>query len=301
MKEWKVLLDYIDYYEYSHEEEKILIKDGELQAKAQFVYDQISSTYGIEEGSIRRWEFDIALDCIREMNEEDREYIRNNPEGHLYHFGYAMYIRNHYIHCRKKHHVLCADGTSGTVMAFIFTVLHPFYNCTNKNFMDLWCDYTYEDFKKYYAADHPIVIETAKRLSSPYSTETAQEAIVSLRKALRQELGEDYLKENLKQVVIEFYDDPTFARGENIEFLNALYRITRVFNREYNQIVALIALGVLSELKSDFFPKYKSVDELQQYLYNEVGFQEKDSQLLAECLWYAFDEAKKKKKEADTK
>ena len=37
MKEWKVLLDYIDYYEYSHEEEKILIKDGELQAKAQFV------------------------------------------------------------------------------------------------------------------------------------------------------------------------------------------------------------------------------------------------------------------------
>ena len=49
MKEWRVLMDYIDYYVYSYDEEKIIIQDGEKKNKAQFVYEQITKTYGISE------------------------------------------------------------------------------------------------------------------------------------------------------------------------------------------------------------------------------------------------------------
>ena len=295
MKEWRVLMDYIDYYVYSYDEEKIIIQDGEKKNKAQFVYEQITKTYGISEKKNNIWAFDIALDCLRNLDDKDRTYIGENPEYHLYHFSYSMYVRNQYIHCAKKHMVFMADHISGEVMGYIFTVLHPFFNCTNPNFNKLWGDYLYSDLKEHYAAEHPIVLETAQRLSSPYVTETADEAIKGLCAALREELGIDYMKEEIKNIVVEYYESPTFTRGENIEFLNALYRVTRAFPRQYNQIKALQAVGLFSELKSEY-GKIKSKGSLEEYLIEEIGFQGEDSELLTECLWYAFEEAKKKEK-----
>ncbi len=40
----------------------------------------------------------VALDCIANKSGSDKEYIRDNPRTIDYHFGYALYIRNHYIH-----------------------------------------------------------------------------------------------------------------------------------------------------------------------------------------------------------
>jgi len=39
---------------------------------------------------------EVALECIENMTEEDRAYIRMHPDTSRYHFGYGMYIRNKY-------------------------------------------------------------------------------------------------------------------------------------------------------------------------------------------------------------
>lgn len=293
MKEWRVLMDYIDYYVYSYDEEKIIIQDGERKSKAQFLYEQITKTYGISAKKNALWAFDVALDCLRNLDDKDRKYISQNPEYHLYHFNYAMYIRNHYVHSANKHRLLTAEWLSGEAMGYMFTILHPFFNSTNPNFNKLWGDYLYSDLKKYYAAEHPIVLETAERLSSPYITETAEEAIKKLCAALREELGVEYLKEQIKQVIVEFYESPTFVRGDNIELLNALYRVTRAFPRQYKQIEAVKAIGLFGDLKSEY-SRIKTRDQLEEYLFDDIGFQREDCILLSECLWYAFEEAKKK-------
>lgn len=43
---------------------------------------------------------EVAEDCIKNMNKNDKEYLLENPCAIEYHFGYAMGIRNHYIHNR---------------------------------------------------------------------------------------------------------------------------------------------------------------------------------------------------------
>jgi len=68
----------------------------------------------------------VAEDCLSTMSDEDKEYIRNHPDTGEYHFGYALYIRNHYIH-GKKLAISCydPDSLSGDIMSGIFSILLP--------------------------------------------------------------------------------------------------------------------------------------------------------------------------------
>ena len=68
----------------------------------------------------------VAEDCLSTMSDEDKEYIRNHPNTGEYHFGYALYIRNHYIH-GKDLVISCydPDTLSGDIMSCIFSILLP--------------------------------------------------------------------------------------------------------------------------------------------------------------------------------
>lgn len=71
---------------------------------------------------------DVALDCIANMKETDKEYIRDNPCSIDYHFGYALYIRNHYIHNKDFSDVdfwVEPDHLSGCIMDYIISELLP--------------------------------------------------------------------------------------------------------------------------------------------------------------------------------
>ncbi len=71
---------------------------------------------------------EVAIDCVANMKEEDKEYIRNNPFASDYHFGYAMYIRNHYIHNKDFSEAgfrVSADDISSKIMKCIFSLLLP--------------------------------------------------------------------------------------------------------------------------------------------------------------------------------
>lgn len=71
---------------------------------------------------------EVALDCVANMKVETKEYIRDNPYLIDYHFGYALYIRNHYIHCRDFSDVdfwADPDHLSSCIMTYIFSLLLP--------------------------------------------------------------------------------------------------------------------------------------------------------------------------------
>ena len=62
------------------------------------------------------------------MKETDKEYIRDNPCSHEYHFGYALYIRNHYIHNKDFSEMdfwAHPDSLSNSIMTYIISELLP--------------------------------------------------------------------------------------------------------------------------------------------------------------------------------
>ena len=126
MKEWNVLVDYIDFYIYDHNTETIAINDLPESEKAREIYESFLDKYDIKNKYSLKWSFDIALDCIRNLKEEDRAYLRENCEVDF--FGYGLYIRNKYIHCSELHRYFCADSQCSQVLSFIYTIMHYEYN-----------------------------------------------------------------------------------------------------------------------------------------------------------------------------
>ena len=121
--EKEYLLKYISYYEYDFKEEAVYIADGDESSKAYDLYRKMvmERCPEIED----KWAFDIALDCVRNMPNDQRERIQKEGEIPFYHFGYGVYVRNHYIHSSKKHTYFMADDVSSAVEDFIYAILCP--------------------------------------------------------------------------------------------------------------------------------------------------------------------------------
>jgi hypothetical protein len=111
--------------------------------------------------------------------------------------------------------------------------------------------------------------------------------------SLRESLGYDYLKEEVSALIKKYINHQDLIAKDNFNFINALYKVTRVFEKEYHQIVMLRDMGLFSDLKNtDVIVKYPNVDSLFNFISEGLGFKEEDSRFLADCLWSAFDEAK---------
>ena len=108
MKEWNHLLDIIDSFVYDKELEKIVFDKTDKSIKAKNSYDNLIKKYNLDEDENQKWAFDIALDCVRNMRDEDRDYLRESYDVDF--FGYGMYVRNEYIHCAKN--PLCSIHSS---------------------------------------------------------------------------------------------------------------------------------------------------------------------------------------------
>ena len=62
----------------------------------------------------------VANEVIKGLKEEDKAYIRNNPNPSMYHFTLGMHIRNKYIHGKKlPFMVLQPDELSGEIIRLI--------------------------------------------------------------------------------------------------------------------------------------------------------------------------------------
>lgn len=71
---------------------------------------------------------DVAYDCVDNMSDKNKNSIIDNPYTFDYHFGYALYIRNKYIHRRDLSGLgwnTEADYISSRIMKYIFSILIP--------------------------------------------------------------------------------------------------------------------------------------------------------------------------------
>jgi len=138
VKELKNLLDYIDYYVYSFEDEEVIIKNGPDAEKALEEYNKGLVSMGLENFSydinnnkyarLFKWVYDVAIDCVRNMSFDDKLYISTHLDTSIHHLDYALEIRNTYIHRSKKHKRFYADGVSTCVMKMIFSIISTEYN-----------------------------------------------------------------------------------------------------------------------------------------------------------------------------
>lgn len=80
MKEWNMLLNGIDSFVYDFDKEEIVFDSSEHSAVAKEIYDSFIKTYNIDKNPREKWAFDIALDCVRNMNDKDKEYLTESYE-----------------------------------------------------------------------------------------------------------------------------------------------------------------------------------------------------------------------------
>ncbi len=77
-------MEYINYYHYSEDEEKIVIIHSPYDEEAKAAYIKAQRVPG------NSWYLDVAIDCVRQMSEIDRDYVIHHMWTSDYHFGYAM-------------------------------------------------------------------------------------------------------------------------------------------------------------------------------------------------------------------
>jgi len=204
MQELYGLLEYINYYKYSKEDEEIKIIPSPYEEEAKKQYETAlravgsSLRHGTEDddelfffgGDSRKWHLDVAIDCVRQMDENDRTYVADNLQTTNYHFGYAMGIRNEYIYPAKKHHTFMADNDSTEIMKVIFSILHRGYSFSNPV-----CTKYFESFEyslllhKYGETDKELFTAIEDRIFNREENLTADGALDQLKESLTKKYG----------------------------------------------------------------------------------------------------------------
>lgn len=304
MKEWQELLNYIDYYVYVEEEEAIIIKHGTKADAAfaeyakgleiligEYVSDSAISQLD-KDNNVAKWKFDIALDCIRRMNEEDRKYIRKHMHTAEYHMGYAMGIRNRYVHPAKKHKYFMADGVSGGVMVLIFSILSPIYDYRNEDITDFYDDFATSKLIEMYADSFPEIFdEIIDDLSNDKNIYgNAAEAIEALKEKLRNSLGEEEFIRILKEAVIYYEKNGlTSDRDDWYWEINFLSCKAILYPIQAKQMNILRRMHFFEEVERYAI---KSVEECRKYIDENIGLREDYADFMARCAWEVYNPVK---------
>lgn len=172
MKEWQELLEYIDYYVYLDDEEGIVIKQGTESDKALAAYERGLSIlrkkddmecclgyYSASYNETEKWEYDVALDSIRQVKPAYRKALCDSPHISDYYFGLAMWIRNTYIHPVKKFNPCDADNVSADIMYKIFSIVNPVYDYRNEQLVSYYNDNEMSKLGKMYRKCQPAVFD----------------------------------------------------------------------------------------------------------------------------------------------
>lgn len=287
MKEWNFLLNVIDAFVYDNVEEKIVFDNSPISIEAKEYYNTLIEKYHIDSKENQKWAFDIALDCVRNMKESDRNYLKESYEVDF--FGYGLYIRNKYIHSSKRHRgFLCADTQCSIVLEFIYTILHRYYNRFNIQLCKLLSDWDYKSICKLYSDQFPFVEELTLQLAETNDDKNYKDVLNEIKQRIRGELGRNGFKEIFISVIEECGTD-CLTPQPWLNLSNILYDKTPVYNKEYHQVQALKEIGLINDLISEYpHCKVESIEDCRAYIDEKIGFKEDDAQLLAETMWEAF-------------
>lgn len=287
MKEWNDLILYKENYIYVEDNEEIIIRHGEDADRANELYERIVRDYHLVEHEIK-WQFDIALDCIRNMSQENADYFVENPYTYKYHMSYGMYIRNRYIHHATKHSYWEADNVSTVVLRFILTILHPLFDYRNTELCAFFDDYDYPVLINLYEEEYEeIFVKAELELASPENRLTAKEAIERIKQELREKLGPGEFKQIFVRVVKEFCDnEKRFWIYDNWkDFQDVLFRQSVLYPLEYQQVKCMREIGLYREVESE---KLQELNECIEYINENIGLKEEYARNMAECALEAY-------------
>lgn len=280
MREFNRLMEYREYYIYDTDNEVFCIATGPKHNEALELYTHFVETYFQNDGA--RWKFEIALDCVHNFSDKDIKTIQEQEEIYRYHMGYGMYVRNHYIYTSKKYRYCMADSVSDSIEKLIYTIVLPVYNCFSKEFMKLVEDFTFRDIQSDYGKTQPIIGKMLKQLAEPDNTMTADEALKVIRNEIQANLNPRAFQEIAIPIALEHIEKYGHINAAPVEFVNAMYSRTKLFNRRYNQLKAIIDMRVpLSTMEP--VPRLKTLEQTAEYIVENLGISEDDAMCMAEC------------------
>ena len=306
MKELNALLLYLQNFVYDRDKEEIRIINSSDADKAAEVYNRAVLSIleegkdpvllrtqcdpDREEGSLWRrtsetqWELDIAIDCIRKMSDEDRTYIKEHPWTSEYHFGYAMHIRNEYIHPAHRHHVWMADSVSSEVMQKIFSILIPGYDYRRKECTEYFESFTLQEYYVQYGETQKEVFdEVSRKVLADQGTITVDEALEELRQKLKEKLGKEEFIRIFRKHYLEEAAHKEWETEKRNDFWERTFRYAAILYRlEYNQVRCLMKLGFFHEIR---YMSIKSREECRRFIDSELGLKDEYAEFMACCGW----------------
>ena len=284
MKEWNELLVYIDEYVYIQEDEEIVIRYSARADKAIRVYDKGLKLAG--EGEYGKWLYDIALDCVRRMSREDLEYVKKHLFSNEYHFGYAMGIRNKYIHPSKKHSYFSADNVSSSIMTRIFSLVSPFYDFRNARCVRFFESNEVNHLMELYGESHADIINefiseiTSEIILSDNGNDTEQ-----FKKRLREELGQEEFVRLFKEAYL-YYNEKEKQNERDDWYWNTNFPEVKaiLFPLEAKQIIALRQLNYFRYIESG---TAKTIADCRKFIDENLGLRDDYADFMARCGWEA--------------
>ena len=284
MKEWKELLKYINEYVYMQEDEEIVIRYSARAREAQVAYENGLQYAG--EGEHSKWMYDIALDCVRRMSSEDREYVKKHLHTSEYHFGYAMGIRNTYIHLSKKHDYFEADGVSSSVMRRIFSLISPFYDFRNERCVSFFESHDVSQLIEMYENScSEIISEFIEVVTSGRVNSEAEDDRERFKRALREKLGQDEFIRIFKEAY-KYFNEKEKQNKRDDWYWNTNFPGVKaiLFPLEAKQIRALNQFNYFWHVESG---AAKSIADCRKFIDENLGLRDDYADFMARCGWEA--------------
>ncbi len=303
MKEWQGLLNYINLYVYDEAEEEIMVKHGPDAEAAYREYEKclglldletveevggvelIQCILGLNDGfkeNTEKWAFDIAIDCVRGLDQDGRKRLQTIMSQSEYHMNYGMWIRNRYIHPAQKHNKGMADDISYSVLEKIFSILSPVYDFRDPMLTTFFNSSNTCRLTDLYEDRCPEIFDCVIQRLQAKVFHSATEAIDCLKTELRNTLGMDefvrLLKEALKEAEDQKDREEWFWKW-NFPSVKAL-----LYPLETKQMDALRKQGMLSSIQSGTI---KGVAECRKYIDQNLGLRDDYADNMADVLWRA--------------
>lgn len=284
MKAWNELLEFIDEYVYMTEDEEIVIRYSEKADAAHRTYKNGLKLAGEDE--LSKWLYDIALDCVRKMSLEDREYVKKHLYTTEYHFGYAMGIRNTYIHPSKNHRYFEADGVSSSVMRRIFSNVSPFYDYRNARCVNFFESMKVNELINMYGDSYPEIVEKIINEVTSEGVPTAEiDDEQRFKENLKDVLGQDEFIRIFKEAY-KYYNENEKQNKRDDWYWNVNFPGVKaiLFPLEAKQIRALNQFNYFWYVESG---AAKSIADCKKFIDENLGLRDDYAEFMARCGWEA--------------
>ncbi|MCR5686090.1 MAG: hypothetical protein K6G81_11880 [Lachnospiraceae bacterium] len=322
MRELNELLKYMDYYIYDSTDGGTVIKDKRGFEDAKKCYENAvamqDAYFDGKEGynkNMERWILNIAIDCVRSLDDDLKKYISGHMNYMEYHMGYGMGIRNRYINQSSTfqsgysagYRYLLADDISGAVMKRMFSILSPFYDFRNEASVYYYSDRAYQCISEKYKEKYPqCFIEVEESFLNPEFKGTKADVLQALRDRVIKQVGEEEFISNLRQFKvdmdreIEENDDwDTLGNIEDKYWNDKLEAYAPLFPREVNQAKSLHAIRFISKIERNRLDGIYSVDECKQFIDRELGLKDEYAAFMAKAFWDVWEKPHEKDRKAE--